>query len=464
MRIRPRRRLCRRTCLSHLLAAISGLTLAAPAAAQVPYAEGPLLDIVRSMPAGSWQRVNSNSFSDVWTPSSLRPLNKSGNPTPSKIIAAWSSFAWDSNRGDLILYGGGHANYSGNDVYRWRSRTLRWERVALPSEIKYLGSNVYTAVDGVNAAPTSAHTYDNAVFLPLFDRYLNFGGAIYNTGGAYVRRSESDSTKFRRTGPYFADLSRAHSAKVGGTTGSHVKRVASYPDIVGARLWQNRDIPKNLSGQSQPRSHVSGCTAYSYESDTKDVVYVAARRSSGGTAMDLFRYEVGDLTRPGTDRITKVGIYWSSPSAQTTCALDPVARAVVKTGSNTSPFFFWNLATAGTNNREQRVSVTGSVASFTSWLESVGRQIRHCAMDHDPNGRRFMIWCGGGTVWSLKAPSPLSTTGWQMTRHRPATSSVPSGLVGTGLLGRWEYIPGFDVFIGLQDSRNGHIWVYKPPR
>ena len=44
-------------------------------------------------------------------------------------------FAWDSNRGDIVLYGGGHANYSGNDVYRWRSSTLLWERAAYPSEI-----------------------------------------------------------------------------------------------------------------------------------------------------------------------------------------------------------------------------------------------------------------------------------------------------------------------------------------
>ena len=43
-----------------------------------------------------------------------------GHPGTRRIILAWSGFTWDPNRGDLLLYGGGHANYSGNDVYRWR--------------------------------------------------------------------------------------------------------------------------------------------------------------------------------------------------------------------------------------------------------------------------------------------------------------------------------------------------------
>ena len=118
----PRRRPGR--AARSVLAAAACCACALPARAQQAYAQGPLLERIKAMRPGSWARVNANSFSDVWTPARLRPLKESSNPTPSKIIAAWSSFAWDSRRGDLILYGGGHANYTGNDVYRWRARTL----------------------------------------------------------------------------------------------------------------------------------------------------------------------------------------------------------------------------------------------------------------------------------------------------------------------------------------------------
>ena len=79
------------------------LTIGLPkAAAQPPDLNG-LLAIIETLPEGSWAKVNLNQFSDVWTPAELRPLYGVSNPTPQSIIGAWSSFAWDSNRGDLII-------------------------------------------------------------------------------------------------------------------------------------------------------------------------------------------------------------------------------------------------------------------------------------------------------------------------------------------------------------------------
>jgi hypothetical protein len=99
-----------------LLAAFSPVRAQAPP----PYVlSGPLLPLLLQTPENGWLKVNANRYSDVWTPTDLEPLDYGEGGvthTPSKIILAWSGFAWDSNRGDLILYGGGHANYWGNDV------------------------------------------------------------------------------------------------------------------------------------------------------------------------------------------------------------------------------------------------------------------------------------------------------------------------------------------------------------
>ena len=109
-----------------------------------------MLPLLLQMPANGWLRVNTNLYSDVWTSPDLEPLDMGVTHTPSKIILAWSGFGWDSNRGDIILYGGGHANYSGNDVYRWHSSTLQWERASLPSEIYYDPVSGFQAIDGVS--------------------------------------------------------------------------------------------------------------------------------------------------------------------------------------------------------------------------------------------------------------------------------------------------------------------------
>jgi hypothetical protein len=33
---------------------------------------------------------------------------------------------------------------------------------------------------------------------------------------------------------------------------------------------------------------------------------------------------------------------------------------------------------------------------------------------------------------------------------------------GTGVLGKWRYAPFYDVFVGLEDINEGHVWLYKP--
>lgn len=427
-----------------------------------PFVDGMLVDLVRAMPEDSWIQANSNSFSSVWTPTELRPQVGLGNPEPARIIAAWSSFAWDSNRGDLILYGGGHANYSGNDVYRWRSRTLSWERASLPSQIRNVsGTLIFTAVDGPDSAPASAHTYDNAVFLPKADRYLNFGGALYNTGGPYRRVREDDPLLSRNTGPYLFDPARADPWKVGGTTGSHVQREGAFEEVVGGEMWENRDIYYHLAGQALPYSHVNGCSAISHESPTSDVVYIGARTGSS-TAVDLYRYELADIGVPWTDNISKVGLRWSGPSGRTTCAYDPLSHIVLRTGDNNRPFVFWDLATAGPSNRDKIVETEGSVLEFVEYLSAIGRNLQSCAIDYDQVRARFALWCGAGEVWWVTPPYPLSTSGWSVEQAGQFSGQIPPNNTGTGILGKWKYIPGYDVFIGLEHERDGNIWVYKP--
>ncbi len=204
-----------------------------------------LLDRIAQAPEGSWLKVNVNRFDEVWTPVAQR-AQVNGVPfgEPRKIIAAWGSMTWDANRRQLILWGGGHANYAGNEVYRFDAATLRWQRASLPSAVApRFGDRRFFAVDGAMNAPISSHTFDNQEFLPRADRFITFGGASYNAGRVFLL-----DDGVTRTGPYLWDPSRADANKVGGTTGS-----AILSGVLGGRMWMNRNaLVVNGSGASRP--------------------------------------------------------------------------------------------------------------------------------------------------------------------------------------------------------------------
>ena len=95
-----------------LLLLVAGGSASAQSAPPPYVLSNPLLPIIVQTPENGWVRVNINRFQDVWTPDDLEPFQGALNRSPSRIIYAWSGFGWDTNRGDLILYGGGHASFT----------------------------------------------------------------------------------------------------------------------------------------------------------------------------------------------------------------------------------------------------------------------------------------------------------------------------------------------------------------
>ncbi|WP_460537075.1 Ig-like domain-containing protein, partial [Chitinimonas naiadis] len=406
-----------------------------------------------SVPEGGWVKVNLNLFSDAWAPAELRPLYGQSNPPPFTIINAWSGFAWDTLRGDLIIYGGGHANSPGNDVYRWHGSTQQWERASLPSEVIYNSLGFHQTIDGPFNSPIAAHTYDNNIYLPIADRFMAVGGASFNTGGPYM--VEDPVGTARRTGPYFFDPSRADPNKVGGITGSHVQREGAHPEIVGGLMWSNRDIFSRYPAASTPGSFVNGVTGYKQENG-HDVVYVGGYGSGGGTDTNLFKYTVVDVNDASKDTIEKVGTYWVTPGPGAG-TYDPVRNIFLATGvGTTSPFTFWDLATAGPANKDQRLVPTDLTGGFL--MNS------NYGLDYDPVRDQFLLWQGGSEVWILKGPQTMALTGWTLQRAiTPTSPAVPPALLTSGgVRGKWKYVPNLDVFIGLEDANQGNIWLYKP--
>ncbi len=413
-----------------------------------------LLNFIAAMPEGAWSTANLNSYSDVWTPADQRPLFRTSNPTPAKIIGPWSSFTWDSNRGKLFLYGGGHANYRGNDTYMWDGSSRLWERSSLPSEMAEDALGNWVAVDGSDKAPASAHTYDNTMFFPRLDRMVVLGGAADANGSHYL--TMDSPTTSRKTGPYLFDPSRADGNKVGGSTGSHVQRVAPHPEVVGGDMWSNREAWLNASATSAPpsESFVNGCTGVTEENGL-DVAYIRTRYR-------VYRYRIPDVAQPSADIWELVGRYYNGSGDQTSCTYDHQRRALVVVGRNTKPFLYWNMNQAGSKNNEVYVNPVDPTGEFAALLSSNAIDLRYCGLEYDPKRQQHLLWCGDERVWTLTPPATLSPDGWTIVKAPASPTPGPTLGPGTGILGKWKYIPNLDVFIGLQDSTNGNIWVYKP--
>lgn len=412
----------------------------------------PLLSILRTTPENGWVQVNANQMQDVWTPTGLlmssTKLPNSNPWGPRGIISAYSGFAWDSRRGDLIIYGGGHANYGGNDVYRWRATDLDWERMSLPSDVETLGPLPWLTVDGPDASPPSAHTYDNNIYLPIVDRFATVGGPTFGGAGDPFFFEEPDGS-FRVTGPYFFDPARADENKVGGLTGSHSQWDNLYLGVIGGQMWENRDVPLNLPTAPFPRHFVEGSTGYTQENG-KDVVFV---HSGYGV---LSKYTINDIDDPTQDTWEHIGQDFS---------VGPGAGAYLPTLNlylRISPgqFTYWDLSNGSPTNLNVPFVPAGNFVPMSTGIYNYG--LGDYGMDYDAPRNRFLLWVGGGDVWALTPPATVSPNGWTIAKLPSAVTPQPFNAAGAGILGKWKYIAQLDAFITVQDRYAGNIWIYKP--
>lgn len=415
---------------------------------------------IRSAPEGSWVKVNTNLFSDAWVPKNLRP-NQGSSSNPHAIINAWSSFAWDSKRGDLVIFGGGHANYSGNEVYRWRGSTLQWERLSLPSAL----DTQSVPVGGAEYAPMSSHTYDNQLYLPVVDRFVTFGGAAQPSGGPFQARNADGSMRY--TGPYFFDVTKANANLVGGANGSAVHPSSAFGNIfadvnsVGGYMWQNREAYRRPEVAALGVISFVNGTSDAYVENGKDVVLVGGS-TAGGTEVQLAKVTINDVNDPLQDTWQLVGINWTGSGSQGAAAYDPINRLYIKTYRPWAPFVFWDMDKAGPNNRNIHVSTLAAMPTNFVVQGQYG-------IDYDKRRARMLLWGGGGAVYQLNVGA-RDGTGWSVYEMLPAPNTaapapIPYDAVygsASGVMGKWKYASNLDVFVALQHIDQGNVWMYKP--
>jgi hypothetical protein len=143
-------------------------------------------DTIDKLAPGQWYEVPGSAFNNVAYAGPLAEKVRAVSG-PRSVIDAWSGGALDTKRHRLVVWGGGHMDYAGNELYAFDLNSLAWVRLTDPSDpcprnpCPDYGRNVTSAYPDNN--PVSRHTYGGLAYLSEpFDKLFAQGGAIYPTG------------------------------------------------------------------------------------------------------------------------------------------------------------------------------------------------------------------------------------------------------------------------------------------
>lgn len=422
---------------------------------------------VDAMPENHWRSTMKKFGSDwgtVRTPEGRR-TNQLGDNSYT-IFSAWPGNVIDQRRGMLRFFGGGHANYSGNETYAADLNTMSWLRTSLPAKIRnYVTAHTsYWGPDaGANDSPPSMHTYSGNVWLPLSDAAMLPGGASFNTGGAML---DEDNNQI---GPWIWDLSKMDPDKVGGATGSGVNALDQ-----GLGMFTNLQTVGGLFDNVGGELHNSylEATQVSTVEGGKDVIYRFANRQ-------VHRIEIDGLYTPTDWVVERVG-YDLGTTARGAVGFDLEYRIAVGVvpGVNTltNSLFLFDLD-GPTHGKTTAYKITPSDPDGVL-AQTVYNSLSSFALVWDPVRGRF-VGSDGKLLISLTGPgvSPNGsnesavTSGWVLgllspsrDTDYPAFQDGQYASVSHGGWGKMKYWREHDAFTytELGSDQRPYVWVYKP--
>ena len=104
-----------------------------------------------------------------------------GNSGCAGVILAWSGAIADTTANRMIIWGGGHQNYYGNEVYSLNLGTSPIAMTRLTNPSPFNNDCTDSQTDG---NPTSRHTYNGLAFMPTVNKMYAYSGGKANCGYA----------------------------------------------------------------------------------------------------------------------------------------------------------------------------------------------------------------------------------------------------------------------------------------
>ncbi|MEK6627351.1 MAG: hypothetical protein AABY53_01900 [Bdellovibrionota bacterium] len=93
------------------------------------------------------------------------------------VITNWNSGVMDTKRNRLLVWGGGHNGYYGNEIYSINMSDGTASRLTDPGLPAANYANCLEAIAG-GTQPNSRHTYDGIAYLAHADRFISVSGTV----------------------------------------------------------------------------------------------------------------------------------------------------------------------------------------------------------------------------------------------------------------------------------------------
>jgi hypothetical protein len=282
------------------LTAMAIVLLGAAAAADAPAtppAEG--ANPVDQLAVGRWLEVPDSKLASVafqWPAGVTFTRNGVG---VKGVISCWSGGAYDSKRDRLIVWGGGHSAYAGNEIYAFDVGRLKWVRVNDPTLDTDPEGNLEATGLYADGNPRSNHTYNYVQYVPAIDRFCSFGMA-----GTFPSGQKGTNKNFA------FDFEKARW-EIKSVTPAHGIGACSAVDPVTGRAWVRGNGRGAVLAEWDPAGDVwtdrsGGLTNKTNYAKTAAIDPLRRRMYAVG-GKQVYRYEIGKAGRIAQDTVTTTG-------------------------------------------------------------------------------------------------------------------------------------------------------------
>jgi hypothetical protein len=315
------------------------------------------------LPAGQgWLAIPNTKIQSVCAGNNGFPqvLGTTGCPA---ITAAWSGAVFDSRRNRMIVFGGGHNDYFGNELYAINLQSASVERLTDPGLPLAAGCSESVA-NGTQ--PNSRHTYDGIEYIESTDEMFVFGGSLACGSGEFGADTwtyDFGAQRWQRRTPS------------GPTPWGDAGIMTAYDPVTGRVFLHDRQYLYSFDSQSNSYTRLSSSNAglsyygaatidpkrrlfliftgsgmFSYSIDTGSSYQMQSFNTSGGNSVVNSAYP-GVVYDPLTDRV----VGWSQASGDSVYSLNVDTRQWSQISYSGGPRAVGN----GTHGRFQYSAASG---------------------------------------------------------------------------------------------------------
>jgi len=336
------------------------------------------------------------------------------------VIRAWNGGVADTNANRLILWGGGHVNYYGNEIYSLNltANPITLTRLKDPTvPTNYANNNncVESIPPGTGTAPNSREDYGGLAFIPTVDvMYILNGSLACNVGN-----------------------------------GSGATWTIPLNNLSNSTSWVYEN--STMTGP-QPNDNDAYGTIAVYDPNS-GLVFV-----SDNSSLYTYNYLTNTTTRVTAQYGFNTSIYLSG-------AIDPVRKLFVAVGGCTggtcaggNGVFVANISNPASTVMQNWTTATMADPKCVQFLAGGANPISSAnpGFVYDPVANDFVGWPNQGNSVYIMTPD---TVNQRMTcqvvtfPNGPPNSAHANGQPNTswGTFGRFRYFPAFDIFVLVND-------------